>query len=166
MSKKPSKFTESEKLNIATSAAEGGEKAIKTLAAEHNVSEDEIRDLVREMNTGNVTHDDEVTLDVTDDFAKSVEFGATFDHLNYNRLTFWSLFGTTVIVLFVVAIMFMYEYTRTSALQDRAEQSIYYNIEQLQRTDQLKLDSFGVVDPDEGIFRIPIDSAITIMATD
>jgi predicted transcriptional regulator len=166
MSKKPTKFSDSEKLNIATSAALGGEEAIKSLAAEHNVTEDEIREWVREMKAGNVNDDDEVTLDVSEDFAKSVEYGATFDILNYNRLTFWSLFGSVVIVLFIVAIMFMHEYTRTSSIQDRSEQSIYYDIEQLNRTDRLKLDSFGVVDPDEGIYRIPIDSAITIMATD
>lgn len=166
MSKKPTKFTEAEKLKIARSADAGGDEAIKSLAAEHNVTEDEIRGWVREMKAGNVTDDDEVTLDVTEDFAKSVEYGATFDYLNYNRLTFWSLFGSVVIVLFIVAIMFMHEYTRTSSIQDRSEQSVYYDIEQLNRTDQLKLDSFGVVDPDEGIYRIPIDSAITIIATD
>ena len=166
MSKKPTKFSDSEKLNIAKSAALGGEEAIKSLAAEHNVTEEEIREWVREMKAGNVNDDDEVTLDVSEDFAKSVEYGATFDHLNYNRLTFWSLFGSVVIVLFIVAIMFMHEYTRTSSIQDRSEQSVYYDIEQLNRTDRLKLDSFGVVDPDEGIYRIPIDSAITIMATD
>jgi len=166
MSKKPTKLTDSEKLSIARNAAEGGEKAIKSLAAEHKVTEDAIRSWIREMNAGNVTDDDEVTLDVSDDFAKSIEYGATYDELNYNRLTFWSVFGTVVILLFIVAVMFMHEYTRTSSLQDRSEQSIYYDIEQLERTDQLKLDSFGVVDPDAGIYRIPIDSAITIIATD
>lgn len=166
MSKKPTKITDSEKLNIANSAAVGGEKAVKALAIEHNITEEEIRIWVRDLKAGNVNDDDEVTLDVTDDFAKSIEFGATFDTLNYNRLTFWSVFGTVVILLFIIAVMFMHEYTRTSSLQDRSEQSIYYDIEELKQTDQVKLDSFGVVDPDEGIYRIPIDSAITIIATD
>ncbi len=166
MSKKPKIFTESEKLEIASSAAVGGEKAVKALATQHNISEDEIRSWVRDLKAGSVTDDDEVTLDVSDDFAKSIEFGATYDNLNYSRLTFWSLFGTAVIVLFIIAVMFMHEYTRTSALQERAEQSVYYDIEELNRTDQVTLDSFGVVNPDEGIYRIPIDSAITIIATD
>lgn len=166
MSNKPTNFTESEKLKIANSAAIGGENAVKALATEHNISEDEIRRWVRDLKAGNVTEDDEVTLDVTDDLAKSIEFGVTFDKLNYNRLTFWSVFGTGVIVLFIVAVMFMHEYTRTSSMQDRSEQSIYYDIEELNRADREKLDSFGVVDPDEGIYRIPIDSAITIIATD
>lgn len=166
MSKKPTNFTESEKLKIATSAADGGETAVNALATEHNISEDEIKSWVRDLKAGNVTDDDEVTLDVTDNFAKSIEYGATFDKLNYSMLTFWSIFGTVVILLFIVAFMFMHEYTRTSALQDRSEQSIYYDIETLNRADQAKLGSFGVIDPDEGIYRIPIDSAITIIATD
>lgn len=166
MSKKPTNITESEKLKIANSASLGGEKAVKALATEHNISEEEIRVWVHDLKSGNVDDDDEVTLDVTDDFAKSIEFGATFDTLNYNRLTFWAVFGTAVILLFIVSVMFMYEYTRTSSMQDRSEQSIYYDIEELKRADQVKLDSFGVIDPNEGIFRIPIDSAITIIATD
>ena len=166
MSKKPTNLTESEKLKIANSAALGGEEAVKSLASEHNISEDEIRGWVRDLKAGNVTDDDEVTLDVSDDFANSIAYGATFDKLNYNRLTFWSIFGSVVIVLFIIAVMFMHEYTRTSAMQDRSEQSVYYDIEVLKRSDQVILDSFGVVDPDAGIYRIPIDSAITIIATD
>ena len=166
MSKKPTNLTESEKLKIANSAALGGEKAVKALASEHNISEDEIRGWVRDLKAGNVTDDDEVTLDVTDEFAESVAFGATFDKLNYSPLTFWSVFGTSAILIIIVSVMFMYDFTFTSATQERSEQSIYYDIEELKRSDQLILDSFGVVDPDEGIYRIPIDSAITIIATD
>lgn len=166
MSKKPTNITESEKIKIADSAAVGGEEAVKSLAAEYNISQDEIRSWVRDLKAGNVTDDDEVTLDVTDDFAKSIEYGATFDKLNYNRLTFWSLFGTAVIILFIIGVMFMHEFTRTASLQERSEQSVYYDIEELNQKDQMILDSFGVVDPEEGIYRIPIDSAITIIAKD
>lgn len=166
MSNKPTNFTESEKLKIAKSAANDGEEALEALASEHNISKEEIRSWVRDLKAGNVADDDEVTLDVTDEFAKSVEYGATFDTLNYSRLTFWSIFGTAVILLFIVSVMFMHEYTRTSSLQERSEQSIYYNIEEINRTDRAILDSFGIVDPDAGIYRVPIDSAITIIAID
>jgi hypothetical protein len=97
---------------------------------------------------------------------KSVEYGATFDKLNYPRLAFWSVFGTATIVIFIVAIMYIYDYTRSSTAQDGAQRSQFYNIEEIQQRDRTKLDTFGVVDPDEGIYRIPIDSAITLIANE
>lgn len=165
MSKKPKKLSDEEKLKIADLAASGGAVSIKNLAKEFGVSEEEIRNLIHETPVDD-ENGDEYTLDVTDDFLKSVEYGATFDNLNYKRLTFWSVFGSAVMVLFIVAVMFMYEYTRTSAIQAQSERSTFYEIELLQRTDQSKLNTFGVVDPDEGIYRIPIDSAITNIAVD
>jgi hypothetical protein len=165
MSMKPKKLTEEDKLKIAEMAGSGGTVSIKKLADEFGVSEDEIRNLVHETPVSESDGDD-YTLEVSDDFLKSVEYGATFDKLNYKRLTFWSLFGTGVIVLFIVAVMFMFEYTRTSSLQSQSERSTFYNIEELQRNEQIKLNTFGVVDPDEGIYRIPIDSAITVIAID
>lgn len=165
MSKKSKKLTEEEKLKIIEQAATGGAEAIMNLADEFGVSEEEIQNLIHKTPVDE-EHDREYTLEVTDDFLKSVEYGATFDKLNYNRLTFWSLFGTGVIVLFIVAVMFMYEYTRTSSLQTQSERSTFYNIEEMQHNNQIKLNTFGVVDPDEGIYRIPIDSAITVIAID
>jgi len=96
----------------------------------------------------------------------SVEYGATFDNLNYNRLTFWSVFGTSVILIFIISIMFIHEYTRTSALQRSDESSVDYDINELQEQDKETLETFGVVNPEEGIYRIPIDSAITIMSNE
>ncbi len=167
MSKKSNKLSEQEKVKIAGLAASGGADSIKNLADEYGVSEEEIRNVIHQYPVKKDSDDqDEYTLEVTEDFQKSVEYGATFDHLNYNRLTFWSLFGSGVIVLFIVAVMFMYEYTRTSSMQVQSERSTFYNIEQLKLNDQARLNSFGVVDPDEGIYRIPIDSAITIITVD
>ncbi|MEX2463992.1 MAG: hypothetical protein WD513_06820 [Balneolaceae bacterium] len=163
-------LSEEEKQKIAGLASTGGAETIKTLAEEYGVAEEDIRNLMHLFSvTDSETIEDEneeYSLDVSDDFFDAVKYGATFDKLNYNRLTFWSLFGTGVIVLFIVAVMFVHEYTRTSALQAQSERSVFYDIEQLQQNDQAKLNSFGVVDPDEGIYRIPIDSAITIIATD
>lgn len=167
MSKKSKKLTEQDKLKITGLAASGGTDSIKKLADEFGVSEEEIRNVIDQNPVKKDSDDqDEYTLEVSEDFRNSVEYGATFDHLNYKRLTFWSLFGSGVIVLFIIAVMFMYEYTRTTSMQVQSERSTFYNIEQLQQNDQAKLNSFGVVDPDEGIFRIPIDSAITVIAID
>ena len=41
---------------------------------------------------------------------------------------------------------------------------MYYDIDELETSSTEQLNSFGVVNPDEGIYRIPIDSAITKIA--
>ncbi|MCC5939953.1 MAG: transposase [Balneolaceae bacterium] len=166
MSKKKT-FTEEEKAAIAKQAASGGDETIKESAEKHGVSIEQIKLWIRESNAADVDYaEDEVSLEATDDFEISVTYGATFDKLNYRRLTFWSAFGTITIVLFIVAIIYIHDYTQSSVSQDRAEQSLFYNIEEIQQRDRAQLESFGVVDPEEGIYRIPIDSAITIIATD
>jgi hypothetical protein len=166
MSDKRKQLSDVEKAQIAEKAKNAGDEVLRKLAEEYGVTEEEIRSWIHETSAAGVTDEDDVSLEATEDFIRSVEYGATFDKLNYKRLTFWSLFGTVSVVLFIIGIMFMHEFNRTSALQERFQQSIFYNIDELQQSDRARLESFGVVDPDAGIYRIPIDSAITILANE
>jgi hypothetical protein len=167
MSKNQNSLSESEQIRIAKQAASGNTEDLKRLAEENGVSQQEIQNWIRQYNIESPGDEsDDVSLEASESFVDSVEYGATFDNLNYNRLTFWSVFGTVVILIFIISIMFIHEYTRTSALQRSDESSLYYDINELQEQDQETLDTFGVVDPEEGIYRIPIDSAITIMSNE
>lgn len=166
MSDKSDKLSDVEKAQIAEKAKNAGNEVREKLAEEYGVTEEEIREWELETSASDVSDDEEISLEATDEFIKSVEYGATFDILNYGRLTFWSVFGTVSVVLFIVGIMFMHEYNRTSAIQERFQQSIFYDIEEIQQRDRARLESFGVVDIDEGIYRIPIDSAITILTNE
>ncbi|TVR13598.1 MAG: hypothetical protein EA391_14005 [Balneolaceae bacterium] len=166
MSKKKT-FTEEEKAAIAKQAASGGDETIREAAEKHGVTIEQIKLWIRESNASDVEYaEDEVSLEATEDFEKSVTYGATFDNLNFRRLTFWSAFGTLTMILFIVAIYFMHDFTKSGATQQRSQESLFFDIEEIQQRDRATLESFGVVDPDEGIYRIPIDSAITIIATD
>ncbi len=166
MSDKPKKLSDVEKAQIAEKAKNAGDEVLRKLAEQHGVTEEEIRSWMHETSASSVSDYDEVSLEATEDFIKSLEYGATFDNLNYKRLTFWSIFGTVSVVLFIVGIMFMHEFNRTSAIQERFQQSIFFDIHELQQSDRARLESFGVVDPEEGIYRIPIDSAITILTNE
>jgi hypothetical protein len=167
MSKNQNSFTESEQIHIAKQAAAGESRELKRLAEKHNIREQEIQNWIREYNIEAPSDEsDEFSLEASENFIDSVEYGATFDKLNYNRLTFWSVFGTSVILVFIISIMFIHEYTRTSALQRSDESSLYFDINELQEQDKETLETFGVVNPEEGIYRIPVDSAITIMANE
>jgi hypothetical protein len=58
----------------------------------------------------------------------------------------------------------LYDYTFNNVGQKSADESVYYDIKQLNETSIQQLNSFGVVDMEEGIYSIPIDSAITKIA--
>jgi hypothetical protein len=169
MSNDSKNFTLEEKTKIALEAASGDRGKMINLAEKHGVTVEKIEEWIRETGVSNVTTtdaDDEESLSIvaTEDFAKDYEFGATPDNLNYSRLFFWSIFGTVVILLFIVAVFNVYDYTYDGVNQQNAETSLYYDIDQLEASSKEQLNSFGVVNPEEGIYSIPIDSAITRIA--
>lgn len=171
MSNDSKKFTLEEKTKIALEAASGDRGKMINLAEKHDVTVEEIEKWIRETGVTNVEPtraEDEESLSIiaTDEFASDYEFGATPDKLNYNRLFFWTIFGTSVILLFIVSIFYVYDYSFQNTGQQSAESSQYYNINQLQETSRERLNSFGVVDLEEGVYRMPIDSAITRIVQD
>ena len=166
MSSEPNKFTAEEKAAIALKAQSGDPDVKQELAEKHGITVEEIDNWIRETGSTSVkeTEEETVSLEATEEFANSVAYGAVPDNLNYPRLIFWSLFGTTIVVVTVLAIMAVYDYTLTGAEQNRAAESQFYNISELQEQDQAILESYGVVDLEQGIYRIPIDSAMTLIA--
>ncbi|WP_234571329.1 transposase [Rhodohalobacter sp. 614A] len=169
MSKQQKTFTDEEKKQIALEAASGGEDAITKLSEKHGVSEEEIRNWIRETDVSDVatvTKEEDVSLEATEEFIESVNYGANFDRLNYKRLMFWSVFGIVMMLVIIQSIMFIHNYTESSATILRSEQSQFYEIDEMKLNEQETLNSFGVVDAEAGIYRIPIDSAITQIANE
>lgn len=171
MSNNSKKFTLDEKTKIALEAAAGDRGKIINLAEKHDVKVEEIEEWMRQTGVSNVTSKDvndeeSVSIFATPEFAADYEFGATPDKLNYRRLVFWSTFGSVVILLFIVAIFYVYQFTFQGVGQQSSESSQYYDINQLREDDQERLNSFGVVDLEEGIYRIPVDSAISRIVED
>lgn len=171
MSTNPEKYTSEKKAKIALEASSANEEELREIAERHDVSVDELKRWIHETGVSDVTapdadEEDKISLIASDDFANDFDYGATFDNLDYKTLFFWSAFGTTIIGLFVVAIFFIFVFTFQGMEQQSAERSLYYDIHQLQDQEQIQLHSFGVVDLEEGIYRIPIDSAISQIAED
>lgn len=169
MSNDSKNFTPDEKARIAREAASGDPGKKINLAEKHNVTVEEIESWMRETGVGDVSTEkiddqESVSVSATEEFANDYEYGATPDNLNYNRLFFWSIFGTAVILIFIIAIFNVYEFTFQGIGQQTAESSQFYDINELRENDRERLNSFGVVDLEEGIYRIPIDSAIANMA--
>lgn len=168
MSNESKKYTLEEKTKIALEASSG---SVEDTAEKYGIKAEVIREWIDETGVGDIMspeagEDDKVSLIVSDKFASDFDYGATYDNLNYKTLFYWSTFGTTIIVLFVLAIFFVFVYTFQGFEQDTSDRSQYFDINELQRIEQTRLNSFGVIDPEEGVYHIPIDSAITRLAQD
>jgi len=162
MSKSSKNFTEEEKAAIALKAASGQENKLQELAEEHGVSVEEIRNWMRETGVTAVNEDDDnISIETTDNYATSVEYGVSFDTPDYKKIVFWTTFGSAVVLLIIVSVFYVHSYTTSNVADITSQESQFYNIQELQQQDTEILNSYGVVDPEEGIYRIPIDSAIT-----
>lgn len=161
MSNSSKNFTKEEKAAIALKAASGQESKLQELAEEHGVSVEEIRNWMRETGVTDVNDDDSVSIEVTDNYGESVTYGASFDTPNYQRIVFWSAFGSAVVLLIIVSIFYVHSYTTSTVADRTSQESQFYNIEEIQQREAETLNSYGVVDSEEGIYRIPIDQAIS-----
>lgn len=164
MSSDSKNLTKEQKAAIVLKAASLDDDGKQELAKEQGVTVKEIDKWIRESKSESVNESESYTLETSEHFARSVEFGADPDKLNYPRLLFWSAFGTAVITIMILSIMAIYQFTFTGAGVQQSEASQFYQLNEIQQRDSERLNSFGVVDPEEGIYRIPIDSAITLIA--
>lgn len=112
-----------------------------------------------------IADEETVDLEVSNSkLARSLSLGVMSDELNYKRLVFWCILGMALVLIFIFALFEMYEYN-SDVTQDRIlESSEYYDINQLRTEGEETLSTFGVVDLEEGIYRIPIDSAMNDIA--
>lgn len=109
----------------------------------------------------------EVDIEISDaKVADSVEHGVMLDQLNYKRLVWWSVLGTILVVIFVKALFEMYQYNERLTKENVSADSEYYQANQMKQEARDQLDSFGVVNLENGVYRIPIDSAISEIAAD
>ncbi len=110
---------------------------------------------------------EEVTLETEDaSFAGAVSHGVNDDSMDYGKLYFWSGLGIVTVIVFVVALMFFAQFSFTNALRNASESSTYLEITKLEADQTEQLNSFGVVDLEDGVYHIPIDEAINKVAVD
>lgn len=109
-------------------------------------------------------HED-VDVEVADkEILDSIDHGVMFDRLNIRRLMFWSVLGIVLVILFIQSLVEMYQFNRLISDEAASSSTEYYQVNQQKRQATETLNSFGVVDLENGIYRIPIDSAINEMA--
>lgn len=134
----------------ATELEKGGEDVFETSEEEEKTVEEQSK---------------QVDVEITDKrVADSFESGVMLDQLNYKRLIFWSVFGIILVLIFVQSLYEIYQYNTQVTKERVSAESEYYQATQMKQEAQQELESFGVIDLENGIYRIPIDSAISQMA--
>jgi transposase-like protein len=173
------KYSSEFKAKVALEAVAQGRSVIEKIAQKHDVSEEDVIEWAAQLQdeasqiftTETAQADEAVTEDVditteNEEFAGAVEHGVMSDTLNYNKLIFWSTLGTALVIIFVIGLVYFSQYSLFEVQKQVSAQSGYSEVKELKAEQDQELNSFGVVDLEEGIYRIPIDSAISRIATD
>jgi hypothetical protein len=99
-------------------------------------------------------------------FTLSVEKGVMEDTLDIKMLTFWSI----ITIVFMIAMAYSgYRIYKFYGFQNRADLAIsteYKELKNKQAADAQHLSSFGMVDGEAGVYRIPIDAAINLYVSE
>jgi transposase-like protein len=173
-------YTPAFKKKIAQQALEQSKQNLEPLSEKHDVPVSLIlmwatefekggEDVFKEADNDQEAHSTK-TVDVPvaeEDVESSFEQGVMSDKLNYKRLTFWSVLGIILVIVFIQALFEMYQYNMQNTEQRvAAESGEYYQSVQQKKKARKHLNSFGVVSLEEGTYNIPIDSVISNMAVD
>ncbi|GAB5409637.1 MAG: hypothetical protein BalsKO_20020 [Balneolaceae bacterium] len=99
-------------------------------------------------------------------FIESVNHGVEAENLDYNKIFMWSGLGVILVIVFVVALIFFAQFSFSNAQKNALNSSTYLEITKLKADQNEHINSFGVVDMEAGVYRIPIEEAIKKVATD
>lgn len=174
------KYSKDFKAKVALDAVSQSRAIIGEIAEKYDVSEEEVlawiarrhEDIAPMFSDDDTAHIiesevEDVSLETEDEaFAHAVEHGVMDDDLNYSRLIFWSAFGTALVAIFVVGLVYFSQYSLFETQKEVSKNSTYSEVKELRAGQKEQLNSFGVVDLENGVYHIPIDSAINNIAVD
>lgn len=184
MASEEKKYTPDFKIKVAEEALDQGKQNLDTLSdkfdvpvslilmwtaeyEKHGADAFDETDVSGPEKTERTEEPETVTIDITDEkIAESVSLGAMFEDLNMRTIVFWSIVGFVLFNVFVTVLHEMYHRDEQLARDQVSATTEFYQVNQLINQQKKELSEFGVVDAENGIYRIPIDSVINEMAVD
>ncbi len=103
---------------------------------------------------------------IQDKLKSSISLGVTHDYVNLRTVAFWMILGIVMVTIILIGLYNLYNYNQFLSTQQAAINAEYHELEQLRERDRQKLTSFEMIDEENRRFRIPIDSAMTLIASD
>ena len=175
-----SKHSAEFKAKVALEAVSEQNKVLSEVATKYDISLDEVTAWTKELQSkastlfgGSISEDaHSQTSDVEDyniesddnDFIYAVSHGVEEENLDYKKILFWSGFGIVTVTVFIVALIFFAQFSFTNAQRNASNTSSYLEITKLKADQTEHISTYGVVDLEAGIYRIPIDQAINKIA--
>lgn len=145
-------------------------------AKKKSVTKDEVVEWVSALQKNSVTlftdgddsHDghhqasgENVDLETEDEMlSAAVAHGVNDDELNYKKLFFWSTLGIGLVVFIIVALIQFAQVSLYDAQNEASFNSGDSKIQEMKAKDLETLNTYGVVDLEKGVYRIPIEQAI------
>tara|TARA_R110000868_G_scaffold383578_9_gene650724 strand:+ start:17125 stop:17664 length:540 start_codon:yes stop_codon:yes gene_type:complete len=177
-----SKHSAEFKAKVALEAVSEENKIYSELAKKYDISVDEVLAWTSELKSNAASvfggssqshahHTSSIIEDVSiesDDsiFIESVNHGVENENLDYNKLFLWSGLGVVTVIVFIVSLIFFSQYSYSNAQKNASNSSTYLEITKLKADQTEHLNSYGVVDLEDGVYRIPIEEAINKIAVD
>ncbi len=170
------------KAKVALEAVSAENKIYSEIAKKYDLSVDDVSEWTAELKKSAVdifggSSDDhshsttstikDVSIESEDTFfIEAVNHGVENENLDYNKIFFWSGLGIVTVVVFIVALIFFSQYSFNNAKNNALNSSTYLEITKLKADQTEQLNTYGVVDLEAGVYRIPIEEAINKIATD
>ncbi len=101
-----------------------------------------------------------------EEFDRSVSYGVSFDNVNLRTVSFWLILGTLIVTIILYGIYNMYAYNQFLSSERAAINVEFYELKERREQENRKLNTIELIDEEEGRYRIPIDSAMSLIATD
>jgi transposase-like protein len=177
-----SKHSAEFKANIALEAIKLPVEELDAFAEKHGVTKTEVLEWVSALKAKSANifegsadshggHHHAVGEDVElktqdEELAQAVDFGVHNDDLNYKSLTFWTTFGTVLVIVIIIGLIQFGKDSYFKAQQKASFNSGETEIDEIKAKDAETLNSYGVVDLENGVYRIPVDKAIDKIAVD
>lgn len=100
------------------------------------------------------------------EFVTAIKHGVEDEGLNMGPIFKWTGLGAALVAAIIVFITYYSQYALENANKEQTNTSTYKLSEQLDKQAETILTTYGVVDLEQGIYRIPIDEAIEKIAVD
>ena len=117
--------------------------------------------------TVSINDKNDASIETTDqELANAITLGVNDDIMDVKKLIFWSGLGVgivaTVVVIWIFASQVFFEQSQANATAT----STYYSIDTLTEEVNNHIQSYGVLDAEDGVYHIPIEAAIEKITTD
>lgn len=96
----------------------------------------------------------------------NTKLGVEKDKLALGKIIAWALVMVVVIAAFFVILPYSFNIATDIKKDELSVNAEYYMIKELRENDSKALTTFGIVDKEAGVYRIPVDSVINMMAVE